>query len=156
MLHCIQKKKCRKDLISYRGIFHELKKNCCIIRKALQADVIRLGHERTDETVALICESCWFPNIQHTTAPVTLEPNMLPKRPWQKFHGDPFSIGTLKSDFPPQTEPFGKSCLPKILGSNDTMCYWFFYGSIVRIIKNKFSFFLLGYLFSWNQNRLIR
>ena len=37
-------------------------------------------------------------------------------------HQNPSSPGTLKSDFPPQTEPFGKSqFLPKILGRNDTM-----------------------------------
>ena len=112
----ISRKQCRKDLTSFRGIFHELSyMNGLILRgekivvpRSLQSDVIGLAHDchlGSDKTVGLIRETCWFPKMTQmvreyvetckgclaavsNTPPVPLQPNLLPDRPWQHLHGD--------------------------------------------------------------------
>jgi hypothetical protein len=112
----LTRKQCRRDLKSFRGIFHELtyinglilRGEKIVVPKQLQNDVIGLAHEchlGTDKTVGLIRETCWFPRMTQmvvdyvqtcrgclaaisSTPPVPLQPNLLPERPWQHLHAD--------------------------------------------------------------------
>ena len=63
------------------------------------------GHQYTTKTLQLLRETCWFPKMHtlvadyvatclpchassHHNPPVPLEPNLLPKGPWQDLHAD--------------------------------------------------------------------
>ena len=112
----VNRKKCRKDLTSYVGVFRELsyvnglvlRGSKIVVPEKLQGEVIGLAHEAhlgMDKTVALIRETMWFPKMHEKvcryvescrgclaaishTPPVPLQPNLLPEKPWQMLHAD--------------------------------------------------------------------
>ena len=111
----VNRKKCRKDLTSYVGVFRELsyvnglvlRGSKIVVPEKLQGEVIGLAHEAhlgMDKTVALIRETMWFPKMHEKVCryveswrgclaairntPPVLQPNMLPEKPWQILHAD--------------------------------------------------------------------
>ena len=79
-----------------------------VVPSSLRAKMIALaheGHQSTDRTLNLLRQTCWFPAMRKSVReyvescvacisatshnpPVPLQPNMLPKGPWQKLHCD--------------------------------------------------------------------
>ena len=100
----------------FKSIFHELsfingiivRNNKLVIPESLQQRMIEWaheGHQYTTKTLQLLRETCWFPKMHtlvaeyvetcipchassHHNPPVPLEPNRLPKGPWQDLHAD--------------------------------------------------------------------
>ena len=79
-----------------------------VVPYSLQPRLIAIahqGHQHSDKTLKLLRQTCWFPMMHkavsdfvssciscnaaspHNT-PVPLEPNLLPKGPWQNLHAD--------------------------------------------------------------------
>ena len=100
----------------FKSIFHELslingivvRNDKIVVPETLQQRMIEWaheGHQYTTKTVQLLRETCWFPKMHtlvaeyvgscipchassHHNPPVPLEPNFLPKGPWQNLHAD--------------------------------------------------------------------
>ena len=94
------------DLWTTDGIL--MRNHQIVVPLSLQPRLIAIahqGHQHSDKTLKLLRQTCWFPMMHkavsdfvssciscnaaspHNT-PVPLEPNLLPKGPWQNLHAD--------------------------------------------------------------------